>query len=123
MELKQKIERLKQDRTNLINRLETLEKEIFKYENLTHIITPLLVKELSEIEALKKCATKGFGINVYNGTYQYMLGGDGRSQPWDEQRKGVICDVETMYYLTDVQKNLVSEYLKSLGKIDKLNFK
>ena len=123
MELSEKKIELQKERLRLLNRLEALDKTIFKYDNLSEVKTPFLIKELSQISELKSGKVKGFSINVYNGNYQYILGGDGRSQPWDETRKGVICDVETSYYLTDVQRKLIGEYLKSLGKIDKLNIK
>lgn len=123
MELSEKKIDLQKERLRVLNRLEALDKTIFKYDNLSEVKTPFLIKELSRISELKSDKVKGFSINVYNGSYQYILGGDGRSSAWDETRKGVICDVETSYYLTDVQRNLIGEYLKSLGKIDKLNIK
>ena len=123
MELREKKIELQKERLRLLNRLEVLDKTIFKYDNLSEIKTPFLLKELSQISELKNNKVKSFTISVFTGDYQYILGGDGRSSAWDETRKGVICNVETSYYLTDVQRNLIGEYLKSLGKIDKLNIK
>jgi hypothetical protein len=122
MELKERIEIFRTEEARLINKLDETRKLIIQYQNLTTITNPLLVLELGEIESLKICATKGFEINIYQGKYRFILGGDGRSQPWDEQRQGVICDIKSRYYLNQVQINIITSYLKSLGQIDDINF-
>ena len=122
MELREKIQTFKSEEGRLINKLDNIQRLIIQYEQLTTITNSLLVLELGQIETLKICATKGFEINIYQGKYRFILGGDGRSQPWDEQRQGVICDIKSRYYLDESQRDIVTMYLKSLGQIDDINF-
>lgn len=122
MSLQSKIEDLKNIKNDLLIKIEEVENHISSYEKLEEIPTHLLIKEIEGIKELKTTNTKGFKVNVYNGNYEHILGGDGRSRPWSEERKGVICDVQSNYYLTEIQEKLISEYIKHLGKIDRLKF-
>lgn len=38
---------------------------------------------------------EGFEVVKESGPYQYVLGGDGRSAPWDETRTGLVLKVKT----------------------------
>jgi len=121
--MKEKIKELTQSRERLLQRVKEIEKEIVKYESLTEVAIPDLMKELSDIRELSSYTTKGLDIKIYDGKYEHILGGDGRGTPWSEDRDGRVCDIETSYYLDDLKKRSISGYLKSLGHIDKINFK
>ena len=65
-----------------------------------------------------------FTYKVINRKYIYILGGDGRSQPWDERRTGEVAEViiEENVFLSEDQKKVVSTYIKSQNTIDHLEF-
>jgi len=48
-----------------------------------------------------------------NAEYTFILGGDGRSQPWSEVRKGIVVTVKIAdnIYLNDLQLQAVKDYV------------
>jgi hypothetical protein len=51
------------------------------------------------------------------GEYTYILGGDGRSQAWDEKRIGVVCEVVLDCLIDWDQFDIVKNYINSLHPI------
>lgn len=109
---------------NLINKRTQLEQTIKR-------LTNSLEDAKKEYELIKDCVqiktTDLYnGIEKYitttkrEGIYQYILGGDGRSSPWSENRIGVIATIKINkgFYLNDEQKNVVKEYVKEKYKPD-----
>lgn len=119
--IKEELQELKRSKEHHLKSLKTIEDKILKLESLKEVSTTQLMKDISL--AIENNLKSG---NIYfilkKGKYNYILGGDGRSQPWDELRDGIICEVKTIYYLDNTQKELIQSYLKSIKKIDKFNF-
>lgn len=95
-----------------------------------------IVKEAKEeLEILKDCKQPNT-VQLYNGieeyftvekiygTYEYILGGDGRSQPWSENRTGLIAKIKLKkgIYLSQEQRKIVEDYVISTHKPDHTNF-
>lgn len=98
---------------------------IYKEEDIKLAKSRLEALE-KEFEYLKSCKTLT-NIDVYNnvedvvsfvylkdGEYKHILGGDGRSQPWDETKKGVVVRIcqDKGYHLTSEQIDIVKSYFK-----------
>lgn len=66
-----------------------------------------------------------FSVEKTNGNYEYILGGDGRSQPWSETRKGMIVTIKIRdgIYLDNEQKDIVKKYVKDLHSPDHIKIK
>jgi len=58
--------------------------------------------------------TKGNGIEYGLGkdSYTHILGGDGRSQPWDERREGMVCSVKIDYIIDYDLAPRIVKYMK-----------
>lgn len=122
MNKQKEIEALKKKRKTYLALADELNTKIIKLQNATSITTPKLLEEISSVYELTNFVTKGFKIRIYQGKYDYILGGDGRIRPWSEPREGTICDITTKYYLEGGQRMLVNQYLKTLGNIDQINY-
>ncbi len=61
-----------------------------------------------------------FSSEMTRGQYTHILGGDGRSQPWDEKRVGsiVTININTDTYLSKDQKTIVIKYIQDLHQPD-----
>ena len=123
MELQENIEELIEDIDEYKLRLKELEYKLELYTSLEDIKMPNLSKELSEIKGLINQKTKGFSIYFENDNIIKELGGDGRSAPSEKEIDGLICSIQTTYYLTEFQKDFIEQYLQSFGSIDKIGFK
>lgn len=57
-----------------------------------------------------------FSVSESHGEYNYILGGDGRSQPWDERRTGNIATVTINkdYYLSESQTGSIRLHVKAI---------
>lgn len=116
----------------------TLNEEIKTYEAEIHKLTGILgglkkrcaeLKTLTEIDSVN--VIRDIEINdfilvsfeVKEGLYEYILGGDGRSQPWSENRKGIIAYVKinSIYYLSNENRDTVIKYLKATRKYNDVN--
>lgn len=60
---------------------------------------------------------------ISNQKYEHILGGDGRSQPWSEERIGTFANVKIKenVYLEDKQINIVKDYINNTEKVDIIN--
>jgi hypothetical protein len=85
-------------------------------------------KALKDLKTRRSISTKELynGINSYitikidDREYEDILGGDGRSRPWSETKKGKVADVyiKKGIYLDDIQRKIVIEYVSSLVEVD-----
>lgn len=116
MNLEQKIRNTSESLDYHKKQVETLKEQLLKYSKMTDVTTPDLYKKLGELTKLESNVV--FTINLLNTTYENILGGDGRSQPWSETKNGVVCQIECIHYLSSEQKIIVANYFKRLGKID-----
>lgn len=115
-----KLEELKSQLLFHKGKINEIEIEINRIEGKTEIDTNDLIKRLSDIKHLANIDFNGFVIRYEIKGYEFILGGDGRSQPWSEIRKGYVCEVETPFFLTASQIGLIKVYLKELGEINHL---
>ena len=105
--------KITQERVDDINRIreaaiEELNKltQKVKVEDLDFLVSPL----------------KYVDYHTKKGIYKYILGGDGRSAPWDEQRTGIILTitVKDEYYLTRYQLESIEAIAGKLTDHDHL---
>lgn len=63
---------------------------------------------------------KFIDVKVKTENYQYILGGDGRSQPWDETRNGKVASISIKdgFYISEDQKEIVEDYVRKVYKPD-----
>ena len=62
---------------------------------------------------------KGILYEIKEGKYMHILGGDGRSAAWDEQREGRVCMVRIDYIVDGYdQAHLIHEYMYRLHPYD-----
>jgi hypothetical protein len=115
--------------TELEKRKEQLNTEIEKYKNWLRIYE----SELNEIKSL----TQPQDWELYDGiekfftyvkeskSFEFVLGGDGRSKPWSEQRTGnvFIITLNEGVWLSDVQKQMLKDYVKEKYSPDDIQFK
>ena len=89
-----------------------------------------------ELESLKDCRQPVmdelynnmkslFTVETNQGKYEHILGGDGRSAPWSEQRTGLIAVITITkdIYLDDRQKDIVKRFVNDVHKADCVKFK
>lgn len=114
MNLEDRKEELKRDVNKYSKWLKDCENE---YESLKDCIQPKTVEFYNGIE-------KFFSVEKQNGRYEYILGGDGRSQPWSEMRTGLIATIKINkgVYLNTEQKKVVIEYVNETHKPDNIVF-
>lgn len=64
--------------------------------------------------------TKGKGITygVGKDSYNFILGGDGRSQPWDERREGIVCTVKIDCIMDYDLTPILVRYMKEVIECD-----
>lgn len=59
--------------------------------------------------------------NEVSGNYEFILGGDGRSRPWSEQRFGKILELKLSdVYVSDEDLRKFHEYLKTTTKFNSI---
>tara|TARA_B110000211_G_scaffold73647_1_gene85688 strand:- start:1244 stop:1594 length:351 start_codon:yes stop_codon:yes gene_type:complete len=73
-------------------------------------------------EDLYKGIENYFTVKNEAGKYEFILGGDGRSSAWSEQRSGKISTITLNkgVYLNVLQEKIVVEYVKEKYKSDKV---
>lgn len=59
-------------------------------------------------------------ITVSEKNYTYILGGDGRSSSWDEERRGIVAEavVKEGIYLTPNQIGILKNFIENTKKVD-----
>ena len=66
----------------------------------------------------------GLTKNVTRGKYKYILGGDGRSAAWDEDRVGEIMTLNIdRVYLSSNQEKMLKDLIRKIDKPDEIIFK
>lgn len=64
-------------------------------------------------------------INVGKGKYEHILGGDGRSSPWSENREGLVAKVQIKdpsIYLSEDQVSIIRKYVMDVYGPDYIEF-
>lgn len=114
MNLEERKNELQRDINKYSKWLENCKKE---YENIKSSRQPKTTELYNGIEQF-------FSVEKQNGSYEYILGGDGRSQPWSETRKGIIATIKIKdgIYLNSEQKKLVKDYVKETHNPDNIVF-
>jgi len=109
-------------------------------KRLTHVLSNTTEKVLdlnNEIERLSKQSQPTISelyanidkfiefVILENSSYEHILGGDGRSRPWSEQRKGKVAEIiiKDLVFLSDEQIEVVKEYVNRIYKPDYITFK
>ena len=117
MTREENIERLNSNIANLQERITPLIKE---RDSLLASVQPTVCGLFSNID---KYAT----AKVARKKYRHILGGDGRSRAWDEERTGNVLSISLSgsTYLSAVQRKLVEEHFREVhegSKIDHVEF-
>ena len=88
-----------------------------EYESLKNSVQPKTTDLYNGIENF-------FTIDINKGSYEYVLGGDGRSQPWSESRNGLVATIKINkgIYLNEEQIKVIKEYAKEVYKVDYIRF-
>lgn len=81
------------------------------------------MKEVSNLE-LYTDITSFFTLNTYTGKFKRILGGDGRSRPWDEDASGIITEIEllTGIFFNSKQKEIILDAVKNIKPSDHYEF-
>lgn len=61
-----------------------------------------------------------FSVSIHQGVYTDILGGDGRSSPWSDNKNGIIAKIKINngVYLSDEQIKIVKDYVKRVHVCD-----
>ena len=115
MDLEGRKKYLENNLKGLYKRLEDLKKEI---EFLKDKRQPKTSELYNGIENF-------FTVTITNSTYEFILGGDGRSAPWSEKRSGLVATIKVNdgIYLNSDQKEIVKQYVKEVHNPDHIVFK
>jgi len=113
--IKQKEQRFESDRLNL----ESLKTEIIMLKTKQEASASDLIKDF------ESGAGKFIRSKTRNSTYEFILGGDGRSQPWSEQRKGMVCEVAFIseIWASDESKQKLKIYIQQTKDFDHIVIK
>ncbi len=115
--------------TELEKRKEELNKEINRYKNLIENSECVLnsINHLTQPKdwELYDGIENFFTHTVKNESYLFVLGGDGRSKPWDEQRTGNVLTISLNegVWLSQVQTQMLKDYVKEKYSPDHIKFK
>jgi hypothetical protein len=114
MELNEKIAELEEEELTHRNALNTIQAEL---EYLKKSKQPTIKELFIDLDNIIKVTN-----TVKN--YQYILGGDGRSAPWDETRNGKVATITISkeYYLSYQQRKIIKEYVETLHNPDHVEF-
>ena len=114
-----------------------LEKEIKNLEKDLDKYSRFLMETRKELSHLRKCRQPSFS-ELFNGidklitithekgkSYRNILGGDGRSRPYDEIKTGdvITININNGIYLTPIMKGFVEDYVKHSFNCDYIKFK
>lgn len=108
MKLGEKILKNKNDIESLTKRVELLKTENRLLSEMTELLlTDLITKQPHEKDILKITKSKK--------SYENILGGDGRSSPWSEQKIGRVVEIRLIkpnIYLSEETKAAYISYYK-----------
>lgn len=98
-------DRIQVAEASLIEAQERLKPIKDRYDYLMSCSQPTIEELFSDISEYVKS-------EIERKPYRHILGGDGRSRPWDEERTGNVLTITIMpkIYLSGSQKNMVREY-------------
>ena len=115
---------------DLLQIITTLKLEIKKAEELIEDrklkINLLSTSEKVETKKLYEDILSVISFKETKGKYKYILGGDGRSQPWDETREGVVIKVtiKDKFLISREQIRVVKQYFVNTKEVcsDQITF-
>lgn len=119
--LKEEIEKKKEWLIGREKSVDDLKQELKHLKKSREITMSVLYSALESID-LKgdNSVVEGMMFDKRYESYQKILGGDGRSQPWDEKKEGLVCYIKSNYWFTEEQKRALDEYLKNNWGIKKV---
>ena len=108
--MKEVIESLKRQAKKAKEIVKTCEGRIEAYSTCEQIETKTLYEGMLEV----------ISFTISKGKYKYILGGDGRSQPWDETREGDIYSVTISdgLLISNDQKKIIVQYFVNTNNIN-----
>lgn len=114
-ELKKRREYLKETIESKYSSIIEMEKELESLNKSVQLSNFDLYKSINEIVSYTKSEKK----------YEHILGGDGRSQPWSEQREGLVIEVTIKegVFLNSTQEEIVKSYINDIEVSNKIIFK
>lgn len=61
-----------------------------------------------------------FDLSIINKEYEYILGGDGRSQPWSENRTGIVAIIKIKdgIYLNPYQLQIINDFVINTNEVE-----
>lgn len=114
---------------------QSLEERKLEIQESINILKSKLLKleqELQQLQDMVEVTTKDLYSNIeqyftaesFYKSYERILGGDGRSSPWSETVKGnvVIVKLNSKYYITEQQKQIIKEYINNVYKPNSISF-
>lgn len=118
--LKHHIAELDLRKKNKQEEINELTEKIEKFKSFKEITNQELLLAISQIDQIKDFSSENFDIKTTTRNYEFILGGDGRSQPWSETRHGTLCEVTLKVFLTHKQKDILEKNLAELFIFDQL---
>lgn len=114
-ELKEKILRLKDEVNQIETNLNFYKGKLFSLQGLSQPTTYEFHNGMN----------KYFTVEVKEMDYEHILGGDGRSSPYSETRKGMVAliSIKDGIYLSENQYNIVKEYVNESLEPDHIKLK
>jgi hypothetical protein len=112
MDLEEKKQELQKDINNYSYWLKENKAHLHQLKNCRQPETSELYNNMDSLISVTK----------EKGNYEFILGGDGRSQPWSETREGIIATITLAkgIYLSGEQKRIVRTYVKEIHNPDNI---
>ena len=114
-ELENKIKTLKEGISGYEDWLKDARQKLKKLESSKEITNSELYDQIKDIVS----------IDVKQGKYKHVLGGDGRSMPWNETIEGQVATVSTKegIFITSEQKEIIKDYVNRTCDADHIEYK
>lgn len=117
------IKTIKEKRVNLQNDIHSLKCQLTIKEGDLELLTG---KTQPETSALYNGIEEFFTVEInHNMEYEHILGGDGRSAPWSEQRTGKVAKIRINndIWLNADQTKIILKYIEDLHQPDYVMYK
>lgn len=96
-------------------KLKRAERDVEVYSEIIKHLEKATEMYFSELVTTQDSLGNILNINKQIGTYKVILGGDGRSAPWDKDEEGlvaIVTKVKAGIYISQETKDKYSAYLK-----------
>lgn len=109
---------------DLTEKIKNLEYDYERYSNWAeqnkHQLNKLRLCKQPSNEDFYKDIRMYVDIKISKKDYMFILGGDGRSVPWDEKRNGIVAEaiIKDGVYLSNNQKKILKDYIKNTETVD-----